>query len=92
MARHPPLSAGPACTAGAAQEEHLLLLRISEGHRCWHEPRDPAEGPVADSDAVRGLGARAQLGLILRAWGAGHAQGKLVVAAVQTLQERRGQP
>ena len=27
MARHPPLSAGPACPAGAAQEEHLLLLR-----------------------------------------------------------------
>ena len=27
VARHPPLSAGPACPAGAAQEEHLLLLR-----------------------------------------------------------------
>ena len=27
MARHPPLSAGQACPAGAAQEEHLLLLR-----------------------------------------------------------------
>ena len=27
MARHPPLSAGPAGPAGAAQEEHLLLLR-----------------------------------------------------------------
>ena len=27
MARQPPLSAGPACLAGAAQEEHLLLLR-----------------------------------------------------------------
>ena len=27
VARHPPLSAGPACLAGAAQEEHLLLLR-----------------------------------------------------------------
>ena len=27
VARHPPLYAGPACPAGAAQEEHLLLLR-----------------------------------------------------------------
>ena len=27
MARHPPLFAEPACPAGAAQEEHLLLLR-----------------------------------------------------------------
>ena len=27
MARHPPLPAGPACPAGAAQEEHRLLLR-----------------------------------------------------------------
>ena len=27
VARHPPLPAGPACPAGAAPEEHLLLLR-----------------------------------------------------------------
>ena len=27
MTRHPPLSTGPACPAGAAPEEHLLLLR-----------------------------------------------------------------
>ena len=29
MALHPPLPAGPADPAGAAQEEHLLLLRIA---------------------------------------------------------------
>ena len=29
MALHPPLSAGPADPAGAAQEEHLLLLRVA---------------------------------------------------------------
>ena len=29
VALHPPLSAGPADPAGAAQEEHLLLLRIA---------------------------------------------------------------
>ena len=33
MSRHPPLSAGPACTPGAAQEEHLLLLRNATAAR-----------------------------------------------------------
>ena len=39
VALHPPLSAGPADPAGAAQEEHLLLLRIASASRvldyCW---------------------------------------------------------
>ena len=42
MARRPALSAWPACSAGAAQEEHLLLLRIAtaaglvlDACTCW---------------------------------------------------------
>ena len=34
MALHPPLSAGPADSAGTAQEEHLLLLRIASWKDC----------------------------------------------------------
>ena len=36
VARHPPLSAGPAGPAGAAREEHLLLQRIAPavGQHC----------------------------------------------------------
>ena len=37
VARHPLLSAGPACPAGAAQEEHLLLLRNATVlNCCWN--------------------------------------------------------